>query len=308
MLLAPPAPPLSTADMDLLYSLPYTRRAHPSYKEPVPGLATVATSITSHRGCGGGCSFCSLALHQRPRHRLALQGFHPGRSGPPHPVAGLARLPQRHRRAQRQHVGRHLHRRAVQVHPRQLPHPPALPLFRGGPRGHRGHAGAGGGTCRESSILRVSSGGALRPGPGLAHLHPDPGAPLRGRPAKDRPGAHQPQGAETHAQARPRGVRALLGRVPENFADRGQTAICGALSAQRLPRLRATGHGPVGRLAEGQGLAPPNRCNASCPRRAPWPRPCTTQGWTPRANPSRWTGATASGAASTRCSSSPQIS
>ena len=64
LLLAPPAPPLSTADMDLLYSLPYTRRAHPSYKEPVPGLATVATSITSHRGCGGGCSFCSLALHQ----------------------------------------------------------------------------------------------------------------------------------------------------------------------------------------------------------------------------------------------------
>lgn len=64
LLLAPPSPPLGTSEMDLLYSLPYTRRAHPSYKEPVPGLATVATSITSHRGCGGGCSFCSLALHQ----------------------------------------------------------------------------------------------------------------------------------------------------------------------------------------------------------------------------------------------------
>jgi uncharacterized radical SAM protein YgiQ len=64
LMLAPPAPPLSTEEMDLLYSLPYTRRAHPAYQEPVPGLATVATSITSHRGCGGGCSFCSLALHQ----------------------------------------------------------------------------------------------------------------------------------------------------------------------------------------------------------------------------------------------------
>lgn len=64
LLLAPPSPPLGTDEMDLLYSLPYTRRAHPSYQEPVPGLATVATSITSHRGCGGGCSFCSLALHQ----------------------------------------------------------------------------------------------------------------------------------------------------------------------------------------------------------------------------------------------------
>ncbi|MBU1275302.1 MAG: YgiQ family radical SAM protein [Proteobacteria bacterium] len=64
LLLAPPAPPLATDEMDLLYSLPYTRQAHPSYTEPVPGLETVATSITSHRGCGGGCSFCSLALHQ----------------------------------------------------------------------------------------------------------------------------------------------------------------------------------------------------------------------------------------------------
>ncbi len=64
LLLAPPCPPLSTPELDQLYGLPFTRRAHPSYKEPVPGLATVATSITSHRGCGGGCSFCSLALHQ----------------------------------------------------------------------------------------------------------------------------------------------------------------------------------------------------------------------------------------------------
>jgi uncharacterized radical SAM protein YgiQ len=64
LLVAPPAKPLSTAEMDLLYGLPFTRRAHPSYDEPVPGLETVAQSITSHRGCGGGCSFCSLALHQ----------------------------------------------------------------------------------------------------------------------------------------------------------------------------------------------------------------------------------------------------
>jgi uncharacterized radical SAM protein YgiQ len=64
LLVAPPAKPLATAEMDLLYGLPFTRRAHPSYDSPVPGLETVAQSITSHRGCGGGCSFCSLALHQ----------------------------------------------------------------------------------------------------------------------------------------------------------------------------------------------------------------------------------------------------
>lgn len=64
LLVAPPASPLSSAEMDLLYGLPFTRLAHPSYGQPVPGLETVAHSITSHRGCGGGCSFCSLALHQ----------------------------------------------------------------------------------------------------------------------------------------------------------------------------------------------------------------------------------------------------
>lgn len=64
LLIAPPAEPLSTEEMDRLYGLPFTRMAHPGYSQPIPGLETVARSITSHRGCGGGCSFCSLALHQ----------------------------------------------------------------------------------------------------------------------------------------------------------------------------------------------------------------------------------------------------
>lgn len=64
LVLAPPAAPLSTAEMDELYSLPFCREAHPSYKEAIPAAEMLRTSITSHRGCGGGCSFCSLALHQ----------------------------------------------------------------------------------------------------------------------------------------------------------------------------------------------------------------------------------------------------
>ncbi|MFH1034992.1 MAG: YgiQ family radical SAM protein [Pseudomonadota bacterium] len=64
LLVAPPARPLSTVEMDLLYGLPFTRRVHPSHQLPVPAVEVVAQSITSHRGCGGGCSFCSLALHQ----------------------------------------------------------------------------------------------------------------------------------------------------------------------------------------------------------------------------------------------------
>ena len=64
VLLNPPSPPLSQEEMDRLYSLPFARAAHPSYKQPIPALEMLKTSITSHRGCGGGCSFCSLALHQ----------------------------------------------------------------------------------------------------------------------------------------------------------------------------------------------------------------------------------------------------
>ncbi|MCD7984601.1 MAG: radical SAM protein, partial [Desulfovibrio sp.] len=55
---------LNTTEMDELYSLPFCREAHPVYKEPIPAAEMLRTSITSHRGCGGGCSFCSLALHQ----------------------------------------------------------------------------------------------------------------------------------------------------------------------------------------------------------------------------------------------------
>lgn len=59
-----PAMPLSTEDLDHIYELPFTREAHPSYKEPVPALEPVKFSITSHRGCFGSCSFCALTHHQ----------------------------------------------------------------------------------------------------------------------------------------------------------------------------------------------------------------------------------------------------
>ncbi len=64
LVITPPAEPLTTEELDELYALPFTRQAHPQYKEPVPALDMIRFSITSHRGCAGGCSFCSLALHQ----------------------------------------------------------------------------------------------------------------------------------------------------------------------------------------------------------------------------------------------------
>ena len=67
VILAPPAPCLTTEEMDALYAMPFARRAHPSYTQAIPADAMMRTSITSHRGCGGGCSFCSLALHQGRR-------------------------------------------------------------------------------------------------------------------------------------------------------------------------------------------------------------------------------------------------
>ncbi len=60
----PPALPLTTEEMDAVYALPFTKRPHPSYREPIPALETTKDSIVIHRGCFGGCAFCSLTLHQ----------------------------------------------------------------------------------------------------------------------------------------------------------------------------------------------------------------------------------------------------
>jgi uncharacterized radical SAM protein YgiQ len=60
----PAAEPISTAEMDRLHELPYTYRAHPCYRQPVPALASIAGSVTVNRGCSGGCSFCALTIHQ----------------------------------------------------------------------------------------------------------------------------------------------------------------------------------------------------------------------------------------------------
>jgi uncharacterized radical SAM protein YgiQ len=60
----PPALPISEAAMDHIYDLPYTRRPHPSYAEPVPAHEMIKDSITIMRGCFGGCTFCSITAHQ----------------------------------------------------------------------------------------------------------------------------------------------------------------------------------------------------------------------------------------------------
>jgi uncharacterized radical SAM protein YgiQ len=62
----PPAGPLSSEELDSIYDLPFSRCWHPRYDrdEGVPALTPVQFSITTHRGCFGGCSFCSIGCHQ----------------------------------------------------------------------------------------------------------------------------------------------------------------------------------------------------------------------------------------------------
>jgi uncharacterized radical SAM protein YgiQ len=60
----PPPLPISQAAMDRVYGLPYTRQAHPAYKDPIPAFEMIKDSVTIMRGCFGGCTFCSITAHQ----------------------------------------------------------------------------------------------------------------------------------------------------------------------------------------------------------------------------------------------------
>lgn len=60
----PPSLPLNQADMDRIYALPFDKSPHPAYREPIPAWDQIKNSITSHRGCFGGCAFCAITMHQ----------------------------------------------------------------------------------------------------------------------------------------------------------------------------------------------------------------------------------------------------
>ncbi|HMD58557.1 MAG TPA: YgiQ family radical SAM protein, partial [Steroidobacteraceae bacterium] len=63
--LNPPPVPLSTAEMDWIYDLPYQRQPHPSYgKANIPAYKMIRFSVSIQRGCFGGCTFCSITEHE----------------------------------------------------------------------------------------------------------------------------------------------------------------------------------------------------------------------------------------------------
>lgn len=61
----PPYPPMSEKEIDASFDLPYTRLPHPKYKEKViPAFEMIKFSVNMHRGCFGGCAFCTISAHQ----------------------------------------------------------------------------------------------------------------------------------------------------------------------------------------------------------------------------------------------------
>lgn len=61
----PPYPPMTTEELDASYEMPYTRLPHPKYKgKRIPAFDMIKFSVNIHRGCFGGCSFCTISAHQ----------------------------------------------------------------------------------------------------------------------------------------------------------------------------------------------------------------------------------------------------
>ena len=61
----PPVPPATTEGMDSFWDLPFTKKPHPRYKgKRIPAYDMIKDSIITHRGCFGGCNFCTIAAHQ----------------------------------------------------------------------------------------------------------------------------------------------------------------------------------------------------------------------------------------------------
>jgi len=61
----PPYPPMTTEEMDASFDLPYTRVPHPKYKNKrIPAYEMIKFSVNLHRGCFGGCAFCTISAHQ----------------------------------------------------------------------------------------------------------------------------------------------------------------------------------------------------------------------------------------------------
>lgn len=61
----PSFPPMTSEELDAVYELPFTRQPHPKYKgKTIPAFEMIKFSVNTHRGCFGGCAFCTISMHQ----------------------------------------------------------------------------------------------------------------------------------------------------------------------------------------------------------------------------------------------------
>jgi hypothetical protein len=144
----PPPIPLTTAEMDHVFGLPYARSPHPAYADEhgshdgatkIPAWEMIRFSVNIMRGCFGGCTFCSITEHEGPHHPEPQRRLdHPRDRGHPRQGRGLHRRHLRPRRPHGQHVPHRLQEprdrgRLPQAQlrlPRHLPEPQHRPRRR----------------------------------------------------------------------------------------------------------------------------------------------------------------------------------
>ncbi len=242
--LNPPPIPLTSAELDRVYELPYSRRPHDAYGGArIPAWEMIRFSVAIMRGCFGGCTFCSITEHEgriiQSRSQASIlreveevrdrtPGFTGVISDLGGPTANMWRL------GCRDPVIESACRRLSCVFPdicKNLgtDHNQAHP--------HR---------------LRP----ALRPGGALTGLHPGAGDPPRRRLSQDRPGAHRARAPGADDEARHRQLRPLQDPVRPVLPGGGQGAVPDPLLYRRPPRHPRRGHAGPGPLAQAQRLPP----------------------------------------------------
>ena len=139
----PPYPPMTQGELDMSFDLPYTRLPHPKYKgKRIPAFDMIKFSVNLHRGCFGGCAFCTISAHQgkfinsrsersilaEVEHVVKSPGFKGYLSDVGAPSANMYRMGGRDRELCRKC------RRASCLHPKMCPnldndHRPLLALY-----------------------------------------------------------------------------------------------------------------------------------------------------------------------------------
>ena len=227
--------------MDRVYGLPYTRRPHPSYREPIPAFEMIKDSVTIMRGCFGGCTFCSITAHQGRIIQSRSRGVDPGRSRADGGRARVQGHDQRHRRPDRQHVPDALHaaRGRGEVPAAVVRPSDDLQAARHRPR-PAGRADA----ARRAKTPGIKQGARRQRhphGPG-APTRPSTcdelAAPSRRRAPEGRPRAHRPRRARADEEA---GAATTSRSSPSEFDARQRSARARSSTSCRTssPAIRA---------------------------------------------------------------------